>query len=179
MITIRHLSSALFVAVLACGATAAQADDKDKRSDEVPEVFSKVLDCRKIEDASARLACFDTSVAAMESANQQKALVVMSEETVKETRRGLFGFSLPRLGLFRDSDEDEGLKEMTATIAGVRGGDGAWVFRLEDGAVWQQTDGIYLRTPKAGQSITIRRAALGSYKANVDGGLGFRIKRVN
>lgn len=179
--TYRLLASA-FVASLLLAAGGAQADDADKkgRKDKpVPEVLAKVLDCRKLEDPAARLACFDTSVAALETANEQKAVVVMSEETVTETRRGLFGLTLPRLGLFGDSEEDEGLKELTTTIASVRGGDAMWVLTLADGAVWQKTDDTYVRTPKAGQSITIKRAALGSYMAKIEGGAGFRIKRVN
>lgn len=158
---------------------AAQADGNDKRDKPLPEVFAKVLDCRKLENPEARLTCFDNSVAALETANDQKAVIVMSEETVQEARRGLFGLTLPRLGLFGDSDEDQSLKELTTTITSVRGGDGAWVLTLADGAVWQQTDGAYLRAPKSGESITIRKAALGSYMAKVEGGRGFRIKRAN
>lgn len=159
--------------------SAATSQDKKNLDDPLPAVFAKVLECRKLVDPDARLACFDTSVAALETANQQKSLVVISEETVKETRRGLFGLALPRIGIFRDTDDDEALKELSTAIKSVRGVDGAWVFTLEDGAVWQQTDGAYLRQPKVGQSITIRRAAMGSYIAKVEGGLGFRIKRVN
>lgn len=179
MIRTQRFIASAFAASLLIAAGAAQADDKDKREKPLPEVFAKVLDCRKLEDPAARLSCFDTSVAALETANEQKAVVVMSEETVQETRRGLFGLTLPRLGLFGDSDEDEGLKELTTTITSVRGGDGAWVLTLADGAMWQQTDGSYLRTPKPGQSITIRKAALGSYMAKVAGGIGFKVKRVN
>lgn len=179
MLCNRRLGVTLGFVALVVGATGASAKDKTPAGDALPEVFSKVLECRKLSDASARLACFDTSVAALEQANAQKTVVVISEEKVAETRRGLFGFSLPRLGLFRDDKQDEGLKELVTTIAAVRGGDGAWVFTLEDGAVWQQTDGVFLRKPKAGQAITIRRAALGSYMGRVEDGLGFRIKRIN
>jgi hypothetical protein len=163
-------------------ATAAHATDKPERPQ--PQVFADVLECRAIADADARLKCFDTAVAALEQASTEKSVVVLSEETVQETRRGLFGFTLPKLNLFGggggdDENEVEVMNEITSTIDNVRGGDGRWVFTLPDGAVWEQTDGVYLKKPRAGQSITIKRAALGSYKAKVDGGLGFRVKRVN
>jgi hypothetical protein len=34
-------------------------------------------------------------------------------------------------------------------------------------------------TPKKGQKIVIRKAALGSYMGKLEGGVGFRIKRLN
>lgn len=176
--THRLLAPAIAASLLVAAGTAA-ADEQGTTGQPLPPVFAKVLDCRKLDDAAARLACFDTSVAALESASAQKTVVVMSEETVKETRRGLFGLSLPRLGLFNGSDDEDEIKELTTTIAGVRGADGSWTFTLADGAAWQKTDGIFVRTPKPGQSITIRRAALGSFMANIEGGPGFRVKRVN
>jgi len=179
MLCNRRLGVTLGFVALLVSTTGVSAKDKESPDESMPEVFANVLECRKLSDAEARLACFDTSVAALEQANDQKTLVVMTEEKVAETRRGLFGFSLPRLGLFRDDEEDEGLKELTSTISAVRGGDGAWIFTLEDGAVWQQTDGVFLRKPQVGQAITIRRAALGSFIGKVESGLGFRIKRVN
>ena len=166
--------------MLAAG-TAAQAKDKPERPQ--PQVFANVLECRVIADADARLKCFDTAVAALEQASTDKSVLVLSEETVKETRRGLFGFTLPKLNLFGGGSDDENevevMNEITSTIDSVRGGDGRWVFTLPDGAVWEQTDGVYLKKPRAGQSINIKRAALGSYKAKVENGLGFRVKRIN
>lgn len=159
--------------------TTAHAQDKTERPQ--PQVFADVLECRAIAEAEARLQCFDTAVAALEQASNSKSLVVMSEEMVKETRRGLFGLSLPRLNLFGGGDdtEDEPVNEITSAISSVRGGDGRWVFTLADGAIWEQTDGTYLRTPRASQSITIKRAAMGSFTAKVEGGTGFRVKRRN
>lgn len=179
MLRNRLMTSLIAGSVLVAGAAGAQAKDRKKDDQPLPQVFADVLECRKLTDPDARLACFDTKVAALETANDTKSVVVMSEESITETRRGLFGFSLPRLGIFRDSEADEGLKEITATIMSVRGGDGAWIFTLEDGAQWQQTDGVFLKKPKTGQSITIRRAALGSFMGKVEGGLGFRVKRIN
>lgn len=162
--------------------TAAHAKDKPERPQ--PQVFADVLECRAIAEPEARLQCFDAAVAALEQASTDKSVVVLSEETVQETRRGLFGFTLPKLNLFGGGDDDdenevEVLSEITSPIESVRGGDGRWVFTLPDGAVWEQTDGVYLKKPRPGQSINIKRAALGSYKAKVEGGIGFRVKRIN
>ena len=103
-------------------------------------------------------------------------------EQVREARRGLFGLTLPRIKLF-DDDGDEGdeIAEIESTIKSARTiRSGKWVISLEDGAVWLQTDypRSSMRDPKSGDSITIKRAALGSYMAKVNGGRAFKVKRV-
>ena len=146
----------------------------------MPQVFADVMACRSIGDAEQRLACFDRTAAALDNAQQAKAVVVIDENAVRETRRGLFGFSLPRIGLFGGGDDDKDeVKEISSTIASLSGGSGRWVVTLADGAVWEQTDGAYLRRPQVGQTILIKRAALGSYMGRIDNGVTFRIKRRN
>lgn len=150
--------------------------------EEVPAVFSDVLQCRDIPDDHARLECFDIAVAAMAQAKEGDDLVVVSREQVRETRRGLFGLKLPVLKIFGGKGEDDGIesvKQIEARIASVGQGQNGFVFRLEDGAVWDQTDKAYMRTPKPGDSIVIERAALGSYFAKVNGGVSVRVKRRN
>jgi hypothetical protein len=164
------------------GLVAIPAQAKKDGDQPTPEVFSAVVDCRSISDDAARLACFDAAVGKLADAQAAKEVMVLSSEEVRRTKRGLFGFVLPKFGLFGGDDDEDGiepLKELTATIASFSGGTGRYVFTLDDGAVWEQTDGAYLKRPKAGSQIVIRRAALGSYMARVDDGIGFRIKRRN
>lgn len=142
-----------------------------------PEVYQKVIDCRSIENDQARLACYDSSVKALDEAAKTEDLVVMSRESVKEAKRGLFGFSLPRLNLFGGSDDKDEIKRIDAKIASFSRGQSGWTLTLEDGSVWQQTDGIYVSRPTIGETVVIERAALGSFKAKIDGGVAFRIKR--
>ncbi|WP_017664255.1 hypothetical protein [Porphyrobacter sp. AAP82] len=172
-------------AVLAAVATvtaAVPAAAQKKEAPPLPEVFAKVLDCRAIADPAQRLACFDAAVPALAEAQESKELRVVSREDVNRTRRGLFGFVGSGFGIFGD-DEDEAekeeIKEITAVIKAVSGSAGTYVFTLDDGSVWAQSDETYLKKPQAGKSITIRRAALGSFMASVEGGLGFRIRRRN
>lgn len=142
-----------------------------------PEVYQKVIDCRSIGDEKARLACYDTSVKALDEATKTEDLVVMSRESVKEAKRGLFGFSLPRLNLFSGGDDKDEIKRIDAKIASFSRGQSGWTLTLEDGSVWQQTDGIYVSRPTIGETVVIERAALGSFRAKIDGGVAFRIKR--
>ena len=168
--------------IMALIPAAALAKDK-KAGDPPPAVFQAVIDCRTIGDSAARLACYDASVATLADAQKSEDLFVASKDDIRKARRGLFGLSLPRLGLFGGGkDEDEGklaIKEIDAILAGVGRGPNGLIYTLDDGAVWVQTDGIYLNTPKVGQKIHIRRGALGSFFAKVDDGLGVRVKREN
>ena len=54
-----------------------------------------------------------------------------------------------------------------------------WIFRLEDGSLWEQIElrDQLSRDPRAGQPIVIRRAALGSFRAEVDGMRPIRVSR--
>ncbi len=156
-------------------------------AERLPEAVSKVIDCRAVADGAARLACYDTQVDILAQATATAEIVVLDKEAVKKTRRSLFGFSLPPLPFFggRDanvdrSDPEQHLSAIDATIASAQklSGD-KWMLVLDDGARWQTTEAIAVRDPKAGQPIHIQEAALGSYKAKIDGGRAIRIKRVN
>ena len=167
---------------LAVAALAPPALAKDDAGNAAPPaVYQQVIDCRTIAEAAARLACFDRTVAAMAGAAEQKELVVMDRAAVREARRGLFGFSLPKLRLFGGGDDDESreeIQEIESTISGLRTAqDGNPIFILADGARWKQTDGR-MAFPKPGTPIRIKRAALGSYMANIDKRVGIRVMRL-
>jgi len=169
---------ALAPAALAAAPLAAKNKDTPSAP---PPVYHAVIDCRALADAGQRLACFDRTVGAMAAANAQKELVVLDREAVRETRRGLFGFNLPKLKLFGGGDADDerdAIKEIESTIAGIRTGkDGVPIYTIAEGARWKQTDSrnVY---PKAGDKIRIKRATLGSYMASIDGQAGVRVMRL-
>lgn len=147
-----------------------------------PAAFQKLVDCRAIADSAQRLACFDREVAGLAAAEARQDVVVIDRARVRTARRSLFGLTVPDLGIFGGNDADEdGVSRIDAKIAGVgRTGEGKWTFRLADGARWAQTDTRTLPgDPKVGQPIAIRKAAMGSFLANVDGQTAIRVKRVN
>jgi hypothetical protein len=150
-----------------------------------PEAFKKLVDCRAIADNSARLACYDAQVAKLDEAESKKELVIVDTEEVKKARKGLFGLSLPDLGgLFgakeEGEDDSQGLSEISSTVKTIATNKaGKWAFTIADGARWVQTDTTSIRTPKVGQPIRIRRAALGSYFANIGEARAIRVMRTN
>ena len=169
------------VAALALAALVAQpALAKDKKQSAPPAVYQAVVDCRGIADAAQRLACFDRTVGEMAKAGEDKNLVVLDREAMRETRKGLFGFNLPKLKLFGGgNDDDQEVTEIDSTISGIRtDDDGMPLFTIADGAKWKQTEGrnVY---PKVGDPIRIRKATLGSYMANVNKRAAVRVMRLN
>jgi hypothetical protein len=171
---------AVFLFALCLGSPSSGAAKDDALQQEAPTVFKNVVECRKITDASQRLICYDANVEKLEQAQSSKDLYVIDKAQAKQSRKGLFGFQLPKIKIFGDDDDKDEIKEIDSTIAAMRQGKGGWTFTLEDGATWQQTDGIYIGTsPKIGRKIHIKRAALGSYMGKVEGGVAFRIVRQN
>lgn len=168
------------VAAATAGLIATGAVAKDRKLDGgTPKIFTDVTDCRTIADSGQRLACYDRTVGALAAAQASENLYVADKETMREARRGLFGFNLPKVKLFGNDDLGDEVKSIESAIKAVSQAQRGYVFTLEDGARWAQTDGAYMDKPKVGAKIRIRKAALGSYMASIDGRVGFRIERLN
>jgi len=154
-----------------CNVQVAAAAEDEKPS----PIVQKVLDCRSIAGDAARLACYDSSVREMGQATASGDLTVVDRDQVRKAQRGLFGFSLPSLaflhgGRGHHDEQDDDVQEITAKVRSAqRNGDGGWVVSLDDGSRWEQTNAQTLgRWPHAGSTVTIKRAALGSFKMTID-----------
>ena len=171
----------LAAAVLLCLATAASAQ-RPRPGEERPAALTRVVQCRAVASAEERLACYDREVAAMDAAQSSGQLVAMDRTQIRRTRNSLFGLTLPNLGIFGDSNEDE--EEASRIESTVRSAtqapDGKWIIQLADGARWIQLDSRNLNVdPRPGQPIRIRRAAMGSYLANVNNQVAIRVRRIS
>ena len=144
-------------------------------------VLKAVTDCRTVTDNIKRLACYDAAVATLDTAAAKKEIVVLDREAVRETRKGLFGFTLPKLPFFSGdvSQKDEQPVEVNTTIRSARSlGHGKWQITLEDGAIWETTDSVTRHDPKPGRKIRIRQGAVTNYFLSIDGDPSVRAKRV-
>ncbi|HEV2748606.1 MAG TPA: hypothetical protein VGW34_15090 [Allosphingosinicella sp.] len=168
------------LAILAVPALAS-ARTKPKLPAQPPAAYQAVLRCRSLTDQAARLACFDSAVAALDTATRNRELVMVDREQVRRTRRSLFGLSLPNFDLFGDDDEAEAeeVKRLEGEIASVGSDQNRrYIIRLKDGSIWRQIDGNMLgRQPKPGYKVVINRTITGSYMMQVAGQPGIRVKR--
>lgn len=151
-------------------------------------VVAEVTACRSRVDPADRLACYDAAAARLETATANRDVIVLDREEIVQTRRSLFGFSLPRIALFggRDAARDpaavarEDIAELDTTITRVQSiGNGKYQLVLAEGGTWRSTEawaGAVL--PQAGGKINVRRASLGSYVFKLPGGRAVRGMRV-
>lgn len=153
----------------------------DKLTESRPPVFEELVNCRTIADPTQRLACYDTKVAAIDEAEKKDELVLADTASMKEARRGLFGFTIPKLKIFgNDGKEDEKFELVAKIDSAYQTSPGKWTIVLDDGARWVQIDTQILRkNPARGMEIKIRAAAMGSYFANIEGQRAIRMRRVN
>ncbi|MCA1748496.1 MAG: hypothetical protein ABR601_00525 [Parasphingopyxis sp.] len=169
----------LFMGFLAAGLLAAAPAPILAQEDEeppVPQVFNDLMACQSIADDAERLACYDGRVSALRSAQEADSIMVVDREEVREAERGLFGLRLPRL--FGGGEQIDAIE---STITSVSGGNRSrpWRFTLEDGSSWEQIDTERMsRDPRPGHPVRIERAALGSFRAEINGMRKIRVSRV-
>lgn len=170
-------------------------------------VLNILVECAKIDDPSARLACYDNNI---------RAAGGQARNTVPGALRGVTGGGAPIVnsggfggndlrgaatsadarpdvprgeGSFgnediRTADRFEapaGPQSIVATVASVQEREpGIYVMTMQDNTQWafSQASRNYLRAPRAGSKVEITRGSLGSYLAQVDGQEGVRVRRL-
>lgn len=169
------LTYAVVLAAL-CASPAFAADKEANR----PKVYADIVACRALADSAARLICFDAAAKALEDATENRQVVMLDQDDVRKTKKSLFGFSLPKIPFFGESDaeQEEEFKQVEGEFAGVQSiGAGKYQFTVKDAGVWQTTEATPLLL-KDGKAFTIKRGALGSFMLVVNG-RGIRVKRVS
>lgn len=169
------LTYAVLISAL-CASSALAADKEIVR----PKVYNDIVACRTIVEAAARLQCFDAASQALETATENRQVVMLDQNEVRKTKRSLFGFSLPNLPFFGDNDDDQAdeFKEIEGELANVQPLPyGKYQFTVKDAGTWQTTQGVSFIL-KNGKKFKIKRGAMGSYML-VMNNTGIRVKRVN
>ena len=137
--------------------------------------------CRKITDGAERLACFDKSSAALVGATATGEVSVVDRKELKQARRALFGFTMPKLPFFAGdrSGEDE-KDEIDSTVKSAKQiGYERYQIILADGAIWETAQtSLSFSEPRKGQKVHIKRGPLGSYFIEVDGQVAVKGRRV-
>lgn len=168
----------LFAAGLAA-LGAAPAFAQDAGTDVSGDYLEGLKSCQQIADDAARLACFDTAVGSMVAATETGDVQVIDREDMRQTRRSLFGFALPDLGIFGGDDEEQN-ELFTTTLTSVRytGRNSARVTTAE-GAVWEMNNIPSTRRRfEVGDEVRFKEASLGFYFLRIDGQTGVKGRRV-
>lgn len=140
--------------------------------------------CQGQSDPGQRLACYDAAVGRVVAATDDGELRVVDREDMQRTRRSLFGFALPDIGLFgggKGDDTVEQLDMLESTITSVRRTNGdAYLLTIAEGdATWQITNApMRFTQPRVGDKVVFKRASLGSYFIRVNNQIGVKGTRV-
>ncbi len=145
-----------------------------------PKVFSDLLECRKIADPQARLACYDAQSAVLADATEKRQIVVADRAEVEKARKGLFGFALPVSPILGEDGEQAEAKRLDTTVVSARRSrDGGWIIVLTGAGTWEQIDSKVLPlSPRAGQKVIVSKGAVGSYFVSVDGQSALKMRRI-
>lgn len=143
----------------------------------------KLLGCKAIVEAAARLSCYDERARDVDDAIARRDLVVADREQVAATRRSLFGLALPRIPLLEDRPGDgkaaAAPERLDTTIKSASRSGDRWTLVLAEGGRWEQVEaGREADEPSAGMPVSIRRASFGTYFARIGQRISMRIKRV-
>lgn len=147
--------------------------------------FDPLRACRAIADDANRLACFDKVAGSLVAAADEGDLSVVDREEVRKTRRTLFGFALPDLGIFGRSDKAEEkdkadeIEVLNTTIASSRSTANGLEITTAEGAVWLiDKPPRRLMTPRTGQPVEFRRGSLTSYFIRINNQGGVKGRRI-
>lgn len=168
------------LALLLAAGVAAQAPNAASSPTTAPLPWQSLVACRSIAEGTARLACYDREVAAFEAARGRHDVAVIDREQIRQSRRSVFGLSLPRIALFgiggEQGDEAEPYRGTIRSVRETR--DGKWMIGVDE-AVWQTTEvEAFSGPPRVGSSVTIRRASLGGFILTAEGRRGLRAVRL-
>jgi hypothetical protein len=140
--------------------------------------------CRTLADAAARLACYDRAVDALSAATASGDIVIVERTEVRKARKGLFGFTLPRIDFLSgkpgNAEDAADEKELNTVITGARSiGNGKWRFTVEGGALWETVEvNLGFSDPLPGRKVLIEKGLLGAYFVTVEKGRRVQAKRI-
>jgi hypothetical protein len=141
----------------------------DETSDRLPP---EMRSCVAIQRNAERLACFDRAVEVLAAGKDGAALAAATPESS-------FGLTTSaRETPARTESQGGDLQSVRSTVAGFSRADGSLVIRLENGQSWRQLSGGDTLL-KVGDSVTIDRAALGSFQMKMPSGRSAKVRRIS
>lgn len=164
-------------AIFALIAASAPAHAQNKPEDDA--YITSLKSCQPITDDAERLSCYDAAVGRVVAASDEGEVRIIDREDATNTKRRLFGFSVPKLGLFGEGDAEEDIEVLQSTITKVAfSGRNTVLLTIEDGAVWRIQGAKKALLAKPGDKVEFKEAALGSYFVRINGQNGEKGRRI-
>ena len=137
--------------------------------------------CRSIGDPGERLACYDAKAGAIVAARDAGDVRIVDREDLRQTRRQLFGFTVPEIEILKGDDRDKETSErFETTITSARQLSGkVWRFTTAEGAIWEINNAPARLAPiKGGEAVEFKKASLGFFFIRINGQMGVKGKRI-
>lgn len=150
-------------------------------------VLNILVECAKIDDPSARLACYDNNIGSAGAPvrntlpNQVRGVTGGAAPVETQGAQG-FGYEQVRAAdpaRFRPAPGQ--LQEIHARVSTIVPREpGIYLVTLEDGAQWVFAEGVtsQFRLPRRGDTVEIERGSLGSFLMRVDGQSPVPVRRL-
>lgn len=158
------LAAAASLIPLASPATAQVPDDV---------VLNIMRECAKIDDPTARLACYDNNIRQAGGTPRASSSVPLPRDSrapVAPNTTQSFGIDNVRARQSARSQPAQ-VDEIQARVSSIREREpGTYLVTLDDGAQWRfaESVGRSYRVPRAGSTVEIERGSLGSYLLRFD-----------
>lgn len=179
-ITLKSVMLALAVAGAVAATPAAAQNDTEPK-----DPLEPMRACQTIAIDAERLKCFDTVSASLLTAAAEGDVTVVNREEARKTRRKLFGFSLPDLGIFgrtdkaREKDAADEIEVLNTTVASSRATKDGIEVTTAEGAIWLiPSPPRRLMTPRTGQPVELTKGSLSSYFIRINGQGGVKARRI-
>lgn len=145
-----------------------------------PAVIAALKACRAITTDAERLACYDKAAQSVTKAQETGEVIIIDKQTARAARRQAFGLELPTLSILDKGTDKAETEKLQSMVKSARvDAEQRLVVTLEDGAVWRQIDDTMLgKPPKAGDTIEVRKAAMGSYMMKIGSQPAIRVRRM-
>ena len=154
-------------------------------------VLNIMRECARIDDATARLACYDNNIRAAGATPRASVPGAMQAPSggqgavaanIPRPTTGNSGFGNENLRSPERFENRAGdLPSLSSVVTAVSPREpGVYVLTLQDGAQWQFAESVdrNYRVPGQGDAITIDRASLGSFLMRYNDQIGVRVRRV-
>ena len=177
-----HRAKILGATILAAGAALAAAPAEAQMDQNT--AVNILRECARIDDASARLACYDNNIRNVGGAARASVpgqMPVVQGGSAPAAAASPRGFGADDVRASTQQRYDSQLQQIDGQITAIRAREpGIYAFTLEGGAEWQFAEGVSssYRVPRSGSTVEIERGALGSYLMRFDDQTPVPVRRI-